>query len=115
MKTQETDFACNLIVLDEQEREQFASLTDDLFAAVQETRELENGFAFRFFNRSEQLVQIAKFIERESRCCPFLGFTLEIEPSAGPVWLYITGAEGTRAFLLAELDQIETWSDHDHR
>jgi hypothetical protein len=108
MKTQETDFACNLTVLDKQEREQFASITDALFAAVQETRELENGFAFRFTNQPGQLVQIAKFIERESRCCPFLEFTLKVEPSAGPAWLSITGAEGAKEFLQAELTQIQS-------
>jgi len=41
MKNQETDFVCNLTVLSEAEREQFASVTDSLFEAVQETRELE--------------------------------------------------------------------------
>ena len=107
MKTQKTDFVCNLTVLSEQEREQFASVTDSLFAAVQETRELENGIAFRFLNQPGQLLQIAKFIERESRCCPFLRFTLEVEPSAGPIWLRITGAEDAKQFLLAELTQIQ--------
>jgi hypothetical protein len=107
MKTQETTFACNLTVLSESEREQFASLTDALFAAVQATRELENGFAFRFINRPGQLVQIAQFIERESQCCPFLQFSLEVETSSGPAWLHITGEEGVKPFLLAELDQIQ--------
>lgn len=107
MKTQETNFACNLTVLDEQEREQFTNMTDSLFAAVQEMRELQNGFAFRFQNQPEQLVQIARFIERESRCCPFLGFTLEVEASTGPVWLHISGAEGAKEFLQAELTQIQ--------
>jgi hypothetical protein len=106
MKTQKTDFVCNLTILSEGEREQFASVTDTLFATVQETRELENGFAFRFHNQPGQLVQIAKFIEHESQCCSFLHFKLEAGPSGGPVWLHITGEEGTKGFLLAELDQI---------
>ena len=107
MKTQITDFACNLNVLSEQEREQFTSVSNSIFAAVQETRELENGFAFRFLNRPDQLLQIAKFIERESLCCSFLSFTLEVEASSGPIWLQITGEEGTKKFLAAELDQIQ--------
>jgi hypothetical protein len=107
MKIQQTNFVCDLTSLSKLEREQFTSVTDSLFAAVQETRELDNGFAFRFLNQPDQIEEIAKFIERESRCCPFLGFTLEVEPSAGPVWLRISGAEGTKAFLLAELDQIQ--------
>jgi len=108
MKSQETDFACDLTVLDEQEREQFASDTEAIFAAMQEMRELENGFAFRFLNHPGQLVQVAKFIERESQCCPFLHFNLEVEPSDGPVWLQVNGAEGTKDFLRAELEQIQT-------
>jgi len=108
MRTQETEFACNLNVLSAPEREQFASVTVSLFAAVQETRELENGFAFRVLNQPDQLVQIASFIERESRCCPFLRFILEVEPSNGPVWLQITGKPGTKAFLSAELGQIQS-------
>jgi len=108
MNTQETDFVCDLTVLNESEREEFASVTESLFSAMQETRELENGFAFRFLNQPGQLVQITEFIERESQCCPFLNFTLEVEPSSGPLWLHISGEEGTKEFLRAELDQIQS-------
>ena len=108
MKTQETEFACNLTVLDEQEREQFSTVTEAIFAAVQEMRELGNGFAFRFLNQPGQLVQIARFIERESQCCPFLQFKLEVESTGGPVWLQVSGAEGVKDFLRAELEQIQT-------
>jgi len=107
MKTQETNFVCDLNVLSKEEREQFASVSDSLFAAVQETRELEYGFAFRFLNQPDQLVQIAKFIERESQCCPFLKFSLDVEPSSGPIWLQIDGEAGTKEFLRAELAQIQ--------
>ena len=107
MIIQETDFVCNLTVLDEHEREQFVSVADALFAAVQETRELENGFAFRFLNQPNQLVQIAKFVERESQCCSFLHFNLEVKPASGPVWLHIIGAKGTKQFLGAKLEQIQ--------
>ena len=107
MIIQDTDFACNLTVLSEAEREQFASATESLFTTVRETRELEYGFAFRFNNQPGQLSQIAQFIERESQCCSFLKFTLEVEPSSGPVWLCITGEAGVKEFLRAELDQIQ--------
>jgi hypothetical protein len=108
MNTRATNFVCDLTVLTKEEREQFSSVTDSLFAVVQETRELENGFAFRFLNQSGQLVQIAQFIERESQCCPFLKFDLEVEHSSGPIWLKINGEPGTKEFLRAELKQIQT-------
>lgn len=107
MNTQKTNFVCDLTVLSTEEREQLASVTNSLFEAVQETRELENGFAFQFINQPGQLVQIAEFIERESQCCPFLQFNLEVEPNSGPVWLHIDGETGTKEFLRAELDQIQ--------
>ena len=108
MKTRETDFACDLTVLSQEERKQFTSVTDALFATVQERHELENGFTFRFLNQPGQLVQIAQFIERESQCCPFLKFTLDVEPSSGPIWLRITGETGAKEFLQAELAQIQS-------
>ena len=107
MAIQETEFACDLTVLNEEDREQFTSMTDALFATVQETRELENGFTFRFLNQREQLMQIAQFIKRESQCCPFLKFTMEVEPSSGPIWLRISGEAGAKEFLQAELEQIQ--------
>ena len=107
MIIQDKIFACNLDVLSDTEKEQFASVTESLFAVVQETNELENGFAFRFIKQPEQLLQIAQFIERESQCCSFLKFTLEVEPSSGPVWLCISGEAGVKEFLRAELDQIQ--------
>ena len=106
MIIQDKSFACNLTVLREGEREQFVSVTESLFAAVQESHELENGFAFRFLNQPDQLTQIAQFIEREGQCCPFLKFTLEVEPFSGPVWMRITGEPGVKEFLSAELDQF---------
>lgn len=107
MNNQDVNFFCDLTALSQQEREEFAQVTEALFASVQETRELENGFAFRFLNQPGQLEQIAKFVERESQCCPFLEFTLEVASSKGPVWLHITGAEGVKSFLLAELGQLQ--------
>jgi hypothetical protein len=35
-------------------------------------------------------------------------FSMEIEPSIVPVWLRISGAEGTKQFLQAELTQIQS-------
>jgi hypothetical protein len=32
-------------------------------------------------------------------CCPFIRFTLDIEPNEGPYWLRFTGAEGVKEFL----------------
>jgi hypothetical protein len=95
--------ACNPLALTVVQRQEFDSVTQSLLAEVQETRELENGFLLRFANEPDRLNQIAGFIERESLCCPFLNFALEVQPQRGPIWLRLTGPDGTKEFLKAEV------------
>jgi hypothetical protein len=54
------------------------------------------------------LEELARFISKERRCCPFLRFEIVIMPGGGPLWLEMTGPEGTRQFLAAELPGIGT-------
>jgi hypothetical protein len=62
---------------------------------------LANGYAFRF--APDDLNPVADFVNRERLCCPFLGFTIEVSPAGGPMWVSITGREGVKEFLAAEL------------
>jgi hypothetical protein len=45
----------------------------------------------------------AEFMTLERLCCPFLTLTLEVERERGPLWLTLTGREGVKPFLQAEL------------
>jgi hypothetical protein len=69
--------------------------------AVEEIRELADGLAFRF--PAEEYDSVSEFVGRERLCCPFLTFTLEVSPERGPLGLRLTGAEGVKAFIRAEL------------
>jgi hypothetical protein len=94
--------ACVPGAIPAEERAAHFALTKALFgAAVQERRELSNGYSFRF--DADQLERVAHFAANERRCCPFLSFTLELMPGGGPLWLRLTGPQGTRRFLDAEL------------
>lgn len=68
-------------------------------SAVNEIKELEDGFAYRFSYGESRLTDLAKLVELERQCCPFLRFRITVEPADGPVWLELTGPEGTKAFL----------------
>ena len=68
-------------------------------AAVQEVQERPDGYAFRLPTDSEMLLLVAEDLNMERLCCPFLRFTLEIEPNGGPFWLRFTGGEGVKEFL----------------
>jgi hypothetical protein len=69
--------------------------------AVEEIRELPDGLAFRFL--AEEYDAVTEFVGRERLCCPFLTFTLEISPERGSLRLRLTGAEGVKDFIRAEL------------
>jgi hypothetical protein len=69
--------------------------------AVEETRELPDGLAFRF--PAEEYDSVTEFVGRERLCCPFLTFTLEVSPERGSLWLRLSGAEGVKDFIRAEL------------
>jgi hypothetical protein len=69
--------------------------------AVEEIVELPDGLVLRF--PAEEYDGVAEFVGRERLCCPFLTFTLEGAPDRGPLLLRLTGAEGVKDFIRAEL------------
>lgn len=79
----------------------FALLRELFGLLVQERTELPTGYAYRF--PSDALELVARFVANERKCCPFLSFELAVAAGAGPLWLRMTGPEGTRAVLDAEL------------
>ena len=48
-------------------------------------------------------MKVAEFIANERLCCPFFGFTVEIEPEGGALWLHLTGRDGVKPFIQAEV------------
>lgn len=98
-------FACDMTAL-ALERDQHIATTTALFRAVETIRELPDGYAFRFASQRHLLEQAAAFVALERRCCPFFGFTIEVEPEGGPFWLHLTGREGVKPFIQAELGGV---------
>jgi hypothetical protein len=87
------------------EREAHFARLQRLFGeTAQERRDVPGGYAFRFDAASFD--DIARFVQWERLCCPFLTFSLDGSSEAGPLWLRLTGPDGTREFLDAELPAI---------
>ena len=99
-------FACDMTALTKSERAHHQRLARTLLVAVEERRELSNGYAFRLPPRT--LMSAAEWISRERRCCPFFTFELEVPRDAGPLWLRVTGSEGVKAFIRAEFQLDST-------
>ena len=99
----QTALVCNLTALNAEQRERHRVVLEQLGQMSQEVREVAKGYAFRFLAEIAVLLLLAEFIALEHRCCPFLEFTLEIKTEHGPAWLTVTGPEGVKEFLRAEL------------
>jgi hypothetical protein len=100
---QELPFTCDMNAIAPAERKPHIETIEEIFGGVQEIREISTGYSFRLANESTLLMRTAAFIIKERLCCPFFGFTLEVEPAGGAVWLSLTGPEGVKPFIQAEL------------
>ncbi len=96
-------FACDMSAIEPDRRDEHIATIDELFRAVENIRELLNGYAFRLPNEPDVLFMTAKFIALERLCCPFFGFAIEVEPEGGAVWLSLTGRNGVKPFIVAEI------------
>lgn len=102
---QSVSFLCDMSAIAPEERRRHITTIRTLFGEVQEVRELSVGYAFRLANEDRVLLQVAAFITKERLCCPFFGFRIELEPKGGALWLSITGPEGVKPFIRAEIGE----------
>jgi len=100
---QETPFACDMTAIAPDQRGAHLATIESLFHSVAEVVEVANGYRFRLPNDAEVLQRAVHFIALERLCCPFFGFSLEVEPEGGALWLSLTGREGVKPFILAEI------------
>lgn len=57
---------------------------------VSAVKELENGFTYCFpldGTDGTRIRELAEMVELERHCCPFLKFSITVEPGNGLVWL----------------------------
>src|SRR5881628_3662136 len=75
-------FACDMSAMTKQERAAHQKLSRRVLAAVEESRELSNGYAFRL--PAGTVVDVATWASLERKCCPFLAFEIELARDQGP-------------------------------
>ena len=103
MTEEQSPFACDMTAIAADQRDAHLATINKLFRAVESIRELPNGYSVRLPNESDVLLTAVKFIAFERLCCPFFDFSLEIEREGGAVWLSLTGREGVKPFIMAEI------------
>jgi len=102
MRMNDLPMACALTSAQLQERRR--TVLDKVKQAIVETKELDDGFALSFPSSGESLTELVAMVALERQCCPFLRFRITVEAGAGPLWLEITGPEGTKDFLKNTFD-----------
>ncbi len=93
--------ACDVTAIPADERVAHQAITRRLMASTTIVRDLPDGLAFQW--PATEYEAVARFLDYERRCCPFVAFTLTVSPDRGPLDLSMTGPEGVTAFLRAEL------------
>jgi len=94
--------ACIADAIPASERAAHRALVARLFATgARDRRAVPGGYEYRF--DAAALDDVARWIANERRSCPFLAFALDVAPDDAPLRLRITGPEGTRELLDAEL------------
>jgi hypothetical protein len=65
---------------------------------------LDAGYAYCFPSDEKRLAELMTLVNLERQCFPFLRFRLTVESGGGPIWLEMTGPEGTKDFLASTFE-----------
>jgi len=95
--------ACDLSALTVSERKRRRSLAKAFARAVIGRGELANGFEFYVDPAKVDLPSLAEWTALERRCCPFLHFRIEVGPTDTHIVVALSGDQGVKEFLRAEL------------
>ena len=102
----QSPIACDMTAIPPDQRQAHLTTSKDLFSRIEEFRELQDGYEFRFASGLDLIAKLSEFISLEKLCCPFLKFVIEVEAEGGPVWLRLTGREGVKAFIREEINGL---------
>ncbi|MBL0342903.1 MAG: hypothetical protein IPP71_19730 [Bacteroidetes bacterium] len=101
-KSKSGEIACKLTSPELQARK--ATVLSSLKAQVIEKKELKNGYAFKFPGNDKIVDELTEFVKTERECCDFFTFNISISGDKSEAWLELTGAEGTKDFIVNELE-----------
>jgi hypothetical protein len=95
----ETVIACTPDAVPTDKRARWMQIGLQVYAAVQQVVELPDGYACRLPGDANMMLQAMEYVSLDRLCCKFARWTLVVEPNEGPLWLRITGAEGTKEYM----------------
>jgi hypothetical protein len=102
----ESPFACDRSALNaEQRKRHFEVLGPRLRSLKKGVRELADGYEFEFAGDPATFQLVAEWTAGEHLCCPFFDIDLRLGREAGALWLRLSGREGVKQFIKADLSR----------
>ena len=97
-------FACNMKALTPEQRKRHSEvLSPALRSSKLKTSELSDGYEFQFPSDAKTYQIVAEWVGNERLCCPFFDFDIRIGDDSAPMKLRISGPDGVKQFIKAEL------------
>jgi hypothetical protein len=99
------EIACDMTSFTAAERAAHAELSKRLLGVVVARKRVDGGYSFAL-GGDISLAEVGTWVERESKCCPFLNFEIKFTRGATgqrALELALTGPPGTPELLEAEL------------
>ncbi len=91
-----TPIACTPAAVPAEKRDRWLEIGRRIYGAVEEVRELPDGYACRLPKDEATLIAAAEYVSLDRHCCKFVTWTLRVEPDQGSFWLWVTGPHGTK-------------------
>ena len=89
--------ACTLTEAEMRERRR--TILDSVRRAALDVTSLPLGYVYRFDPTSEVLAQLARLVDLERLCCPFLTFRIVVAAGNQPICLKISGPPEAKALI----------------
>jgi hypothetical protein len=96
--------ACDLTVFSTNERIKHVALAKSLLGKARQVIEHEDSFTFVFEQSPLLEMQIADWVSKEKRCCPFFSFELSRANTPPSLRLRIVGPDGAKEILRPAAD-----------
>lgn len=96
-----TSFTCKLTTPELQKRKETAIKAIKNIILAKE--ELSDGYSYKFDGSDHTIDLLSEFIKTERQCCDFFNFNIGVK-NDNSIVLQITGAEGVKGFIAAELE-----------
>jgi len=98
--------ACNLRALTSEQRKELGQIGKRVIQAIDASKELKDGYAFRIDPRKASLADVAQWLDLWRRCCPFYEFQIDLHAANARVWLSVKGRPGVKEYIPVDVPQL---------